>query len=59
MYTAFEVIYPNVKSPPKRTLLLTSQGTELYLCGRKQTHPPALLRRIEDYAPLTTTRIDI
>ena len=40
MYTAFEAIYPNVKSPPKRPTLLTSQGTELYLCIRKQTHPP-------------------
>ena len=39
MYTALEAIYPNVKSPPKRTLLLTSQGTILYLCGRKQGDP--------------------
>ena len=39
MYTAFEAIYPNVKSPPISKSLLTSQGTELYLCsvtGQKQ-----------------------
>ena len=31
-----------VKSPPKRPTLLTSQGTELYLCGRKgRPSPPA------------------
>ena len=30
-----------VNFPPKRHCLLTSQGTELYLCGRKQTLPPA------------------
>ena len=33
MYTAFEAIYPNVKSPPISKCLLTKGGKMLYLCN--------------------------